>query len=386
MGGGPNKNAMGHPQQPPPQRHRGPYAPQSHLPPNMTMPPHSTVAYQPEGPPLGPPPPHNILTMPPPVPKMVAVPAPTPQQQQQQPGQKNMISNPLPQRPPRGRDEAVQELKNFQDNYVLAAPQSVFVAAPAPQQSQAAVASVEDKSQVGGVPSPQPAPVPSQAPPPAAVMPSGSAAPAGAAAGDKPEAKKSVLNPHAKSFQPRNSSTPNPSRPHTPQSAGAPQMVPGGPVQLMPGGPNGGGAAQTVYPYLMQSKPFTGRSAMRVPVPTVQAATGSPMYQMYQPPHNPQHFQAPHRLVSMPMPVFTSDVGQPPLPYMATHSTTPSPGAQFQPTPAGAGPSQPFPQAAGQQQPQYQAPIPFLLQSQPMMAPFHPQQYHFLMSPHNPNQ
>lgn len=352
-------------------RHRGSYGPQSHMPPNMAMAPHSAGAYAPEAPAMGPPPQMVPKGQPPPQHTIVMVPQQVPGQMlvvqgvpppMQPAGQKMM--NQMPQRPPRGREETVQDMKNFQDNYVLAPnpnaspgltgpaqppppqpmmhPQSVYAPPPPTQQQQQpalqaqppppAAVLVEDKSQgamsgPAGGPSPQPpstslpppasaplhqgqAPAPSPSPAaagnpvtPGRPAPEGNNATApatgsGPTTGDKPEAKKSVLNPHAKSFMPRNSSTPNPSRPHTPQSAGAPQIMPGGSVPTMPGAPNGG-SAQPAYQqtYLMPAqKPAFPNRGMRYTVPpSVQAATGTPItlpYNLY-PPQHPQHFQSP---------------------------------------------------------------------------------------------
>lgn len=381
---GPQHHHQQQHQQPQP-RHRS-YAPQSHLPPNMAMPPHSSMVYASDVPPpqagMGPPPQMVLKGQPPPqaAPQhtiMVVPPGGQPQGQLlvvqgiagPPPGSQKMM-NPMPQRPPRGRDETVQDLKNFQDNYVLAGhpnapspglttgpppphqqqqqpppqqfghPQSVYVPPPQQQQGQQQQQQQQNpsqgddmKSQVGGVPSQQPptgAPI-HQGPPPPQPGPSPSpmagtgTTPTGqqqqdnsnsssvstpsastGGAGEKhpqTEPKKSVLNPQAKSFIPRNPSTPNPSRPHTPQSAGAPPMVQAGAVQTMQGAPNGGPAPPQYQPaYLMQTqKSFPGnRMRYAVPQSAVQAATGSPITLPYMySGHHPQHFPAqPYSMVS----------------------------------------------------------------------------------------
>lgn len=337
-GMGPNSNKSHGPP-----RHRYPQQHQQH------MPMHS---YGAEPPPMGPPPPQSTMMQPPqmvlkgqPPPPHAIVMVP-PQAQGQllvvqgmpppQGGPKMM-----PQRPPRGRDETVQDLKNFQDNYVLATnpnaspglagPQSQqpppmmyapppnpnaqqLPPPPTPQQQQQ---QQQDEMKSQGVPSsPQPTsslpppvvPVhhhqggqrPGPTPSPAAnqnnnARPAGqvqdtasgplqsTGAAGGSAEKHVTEAKKSVLNPQAKPFTPRTPSTPNPSRPHTPQSAG-PQMVQSGSVPgSMPGAPNGNSAQPTYQQaYLMQQKPqFPNGGRMRYVTPAsaaqVQAATGSPI-------------------------------------------------------------------------------------------------------------
>lgn len=434
-----------HHNQPPPPRHRS-YPPphqqqqqQQHLPPNM---------YATEPPNMGgmvpaqmvlkaqPPPPHALVMVPPQGPQgqlmvVQGIAAPPPGA-----GNQKMM-NTLPHRPPRGRDETVQDLKNFQDNYVLAGNpnaspglagqpppmmhpvQSVY-APPPPTTSQPppqAVAQDDIKSQ-GGVPSsPQPT---SSLPPPvvhqgqrpgttpspannnsnthgsaaAPVRPAGQdnsnavAGVTGSAENKQPgEVKKSVLNPQAKPFQPRTPITPNPSRPHTPQSAGAPQMVQAGPLPAMAGAPNGG-AAQPAYqpPYVFKT-PHANRMRFQPPPSAqVQAATGPPLtmpnpYQMY---HPSQHFQQQPAIPFFRM--ITPD-GQQQMQYIHSHSTTPSPGAQYHPqaSPAGGGPSQQFPQQAGQQQfPTMMCPIiPQTMQFHPnAQQTQYPGQYILMQSQH----
>lgn len=313
-----NAPAMVH-QQPPP-RHRQ-YAPQSHMPPNMSMPPqYASEAPPTMGPPPQmvmkgqPPPPHTIVMLPPQGPgQLLVVQGIAPP-----PGPNQKMMNPLPQRPPRGRDETVQDLKNFQDNYVLAPnpnaspgltgghpplqsqqqqqqqlpppmmhPQSVYAPPPQPPiQAQppsqiASQQSGEDMKSQGSAGGPSPQPPSSSLPPPANPIqqqqgpppsPSPGVGPprqaggpsqsldsnsgqGAAGSGEKTEAKKSVLNPQAKPFTPRTPSTPNPSRPHTPQSVGAPQMVQSGPPVQTMGAPNGGNAQPTYQQtYLLQTQ------------------------------------------------------------------------------------------------------------------------------------
>lgn len=291
-----------------------------------------------------PPPPHTIVMVPPPAQGQLLVVqgiAPPP------PGGPKMM-NALPQRPPRGRDETVQDLKNFQDSYVLAPNPNASpgLAGPPPVQQQPPPMMYappptnpnqqpEDiKSQGGVASSPQPTsslPPPPVVPPhhqqgqrpgttpsPAANMNSNSSSnvsgvtpgrPAGHDNGsgqqpvlssDKSEAKKSVLNPQAKPFTPRNPSTPNPSRPHTPQSVG-PQMVATGVVSTMQSGPNGANSQTAFPPYMMQQKSFQTSRIRFVPPGSaaVQAATGTPLMPYVYHNHPPQHFQSqPYPMVS----------------------------------------------------------------------------------------
>lgn len=374
MGSGNNHSNKSHgpPQhhQPPP-RHRGyqqqPPPPQQHLPPNMApMPQHAQVGYggdpQGMGPPQpgmmqapmvlkGQPPPHAIVVVPSQAQGQLLVMQGIPPPAQVAPGSGGQkMMNPMPQRPPRGRDETVQDLKNFQESYVLAPnpnaspgltgppmnaqqpPPMMYAPPPNPNQPppQHPPPQQEDHKSQSGVPSsPQPqqaslpppvvqghhqGPRPGTTPSPAAAAnnnangaptvrgtgqenaPANAVTTPGGAAGEKhaPEAKKSVLNPQAKPFTPRNPSTPNPSRPHTPQSAG-PQMVPGGGaggVPVMSATPNAGAAQGPYQSYMVQQRRAGPGGRMQYAQPSVQAATGTPLTMPYlpYPSHGPQHF------------------------------------------------------------------------------------------------
>lgn len=170
-------------------------------------------------------------------------------------------------------------------------------------------------------------------------------------------------------------------------------MVQGGPLPAMAGAPNGG-AAQPAYPqpYVLKTQYGGNRMRFQPPPSAVQTATGSPltMSYPYQLHHPGQHFQ---QHAAFPMFRVMAPDGQQTMQYMPSHSTTPSPGAQYHPqaSPAGGGPSQPFPQQAGQQQFQTMMcpiQIPQTMQFHPnAQQPQYPNQYIIMPSQHpNHNQ
>ncbi|XP_002014061.2 ataxin-2 homolog isoform X1 [Drosophila persimilis] len=234
--------------------------------------------------------------------------------------------------------------------------------------------------------------------------------------GSTPVVKKHVLNPSAKPFTPRaGAGTPNPSRPHTPQT---PVPMPG--IYTTTGTHVPAAATNQPIYVVQQQHPFPppthpqagqpprlrrnnyapmGASQMHVSATT---ATGQPlmaagpMTQFIQYPHAPQqHFQS-QGYAPMPMRLYPDQ--QPQLQFLTQtpQSTTPSPGQPHQPfhpppqpSPAGGGP-QPAYTPPTQQTYQFMClhsqhvlPNPyFQTQPAPHHAPQNPQ-YQIVMQQHH---
>ncbi|KAH8386292.1 hypothetical protein KR200_003169, partial [Drosophila serrata] len=251
---------------------------------------------------------------------------------------------------------------------------------------------------------------------PAVAATAGTGAAAGvASSATTPVVKKHVLNPSAKPFTPRcGPSTPNPSRPHTPQTP-----VPMGPGLYTTTGAHVPAAAANQQIYVMQPHPFQPpahpqagqpRGMRRNNYPPMAAsqmhvsattATGQPLMATAQIPQFIQYGHAPHQqhfqsqYAQMQMRLYQDQPQQLQFMTPTPQSTTPSPGQPHQPfhpppqpSPAGGGPQPAYTPTTPATTYQLISVHPPIIPNHyfPSHTPQHPQQnqYHVVMQQQQP--